>query len=88
MDILRMLLWQFSTPILWANLLAWPVSALLLRRWLEGFPEHINLGLLTFVAAGVLTLVIASSPSLHTRSSSRAPGQWRRCAMSSAFIAS
>jgi len=59
MDILRMLLWQFSTPILWANLLAWPVSALLLRRWLEGFPDHINLGLLTVVAAGVLTLVIA-----------------------------
>jgi putative ABC transport system permease protein len=59
MDILRMLLWQFSTPILWANLLAWPVSALLLRRWLEGFPDHINLSLLTFVAAGLLTLVIA-----------------------------
>ena len=59
MDILRMLLWQFSTPILWANLLAWPVSALLLRRWLEGFPDHINLGLLTFVAAGALALVIA-----------------------------
>lgn len=59
MDILRMLLWQFSTPILWANLLAWPVSAFLVRRWLEGFPDHINLGLLTFVAAGVLTLVIA-----------------------------
>jgi len=59
MDILRMLLWQFSTPILWANLLALPASALLLRRWLEAFPDHINLGLLTFVAAGVLTLVIA-----------------------------
>ncbi len=31
-DILRLLLWQFSKPILWANLLAWPVSALLLTR--------------------------------------------------------
>lgn len=58
-DILRMLLWQFSTPIIWANLLAWPVSALLLKRWLEGFAAHVNLSPLTFVAAGALTLVIA-----------------------------
>ena len=59
MDILRMLLWQFTTPILWANLLAWPVSALLLKRWLEGFADHVNLSLLTFVVAGVLALSIA-----------------------------
>lgn len=58
-DILRMLLWQFSTPIIWANLLAWPVSALLLKRWLDGFADHVNLSPLTFVAAGALTLVIA-----------------------------
>jgi putative ABC transport system permease protein len=58
-DILRMLLWQFSKPILWANLLAWPVSAVLLNRWLEGFADHIELGPLTFVAAGLLALVIA-----------------------------
>lgn len=58
-DILRMLLWQFSKPILYANLLAWPVSALLLNRWLEGFADHITLGPLTFIAAGVLALIIA-----------------------------
>ena len=59
MDILRMLLWQFTTPILWANLVACPVSALLLKRWLEGFADHVNLSPLTFVAAGALALVIA-----------------------------
>jgi putative ABC transport system permease protein len=59
MDILRMLLWQFTTPILWANLVACPVSALLLKRWLEGFADHVNLTPLTFVAAGALALVIA-----------------------------
>ena len=58
-DILRMLLWQFSKPILWANLVAWPVSALLLNRWLEGFADHIDLSPLTFVAAGALALIIA-----------------------------
>jgi len=58
-DILQMLLWQFSKPILWANLIAWPVSAFLLHRWLEGFAEHVALGPLTFVAAGVAALIIA-----------------------------
>ena len=58
-DIVRMLLWQFSKPILWANLLAWPVSALLLMRWLEGFADHVALSPLTFVGAGALALVIA-----------------------------
>lgn len=59
MDILQMLLWQFSKPILWANLIAWPVSALLLHRWLEGFADHIDLSPLTFVAAGAVALIIA-----------------------------
>jgi putative ABC transport system permease protein len=58
-DILCMLLWQFSKPILWANLVAWPVSALLLQRWLEQFADHIDLSPLTFVAAGGLALVLA-----------------------------
>ncbi len=59
MDILRLLLWQFSKPILCANLLAWPVSALLLNRWLEGFAGHINLSPLTFVTSGALALIVA-----------------------------
>lgn len=58
-DILRMLLWQFSKPILWANLVAWPVTAFLLNHWLQGFADHINLSPLTFVAVGMLALIIA-----------------------------
>jgi putative ABC transport system permease protein len=58
-DILRMLLWQFSTPILWANLLAWPLTALLLNRWLESFAYHVDIGISTFLAAGALALTIA-----------------------------
>ena len=27
-DIMRMLLWQFSKPVLYASLIAWPVTAL------------------------------------------------------------
>jgi putative ABC transport system permease protein len=36
-DILRLLGWQFTRPVLWANLLAWPLTYLFMQRWLEGF---------------------------------------------------
>jgi putative ABC transport system permease protein len=50
-DILSLLLKHFSIPVLWASLLAWPVSAWLLHRWLEGFANHIELGPWVFVQA-------------------------------------
>ena len=58
-NILRMLLWQFSKPVVYASLIAWPASAFLLNRWLEGFATHIDLSPLTFFAAAVLALAIA-----------------------------
>ena len=35
--IVRLLLWQFIRPVLWALLIAWPVSYWVMHRWLEGF---------------------------------------------------
>jgi putative ABC transport system permease protein len=58
-DILRMLLWQFSTPILWASLIAWPVSALSLTHWLDGFAYHVELSFWPFLASSALALAIA-----------------------------
>ncbi|HTB68386.1 MAG TPA: FtsX-like permease family protein [Steroidobacteraceae bacterium] len=58
-DIIRLLLWQFSRPVLWANLLAWPVAAWAMQRWLQGFAYHVNLALWLFPAAGGLALAIA-----------------------------
>jgi putative ABC transport system permease protein len=58
-DILKMLLRQFSLPILWASLIAWPVSAILLRRWLETFARHVSLQPWVFVVASLLALVIS-----------------------------
>jgi putative ABC transport system permease protein len=58
-DILRMLLWEFTTPILWASLIAWPLSALMLERWLEGFAYHVQLQPWVFFAASSLALAIA-----------------------------
>jgi putative ABC transport system permease protein len=58
-DILRLLGWQFARPVLWANLIAWPLAYLLMRRWLEGFAYHVDLNPLVFVAASALALIIA-----------------------------
>jgi putative ABC transport system permease protein len=58
-NILVMLLKQFSMPIGWASLIAWPVSAWLLQRWLEGFPRHVSLQVWVFIGASVLALTIS-----------------------------
>jgi len=55
----RLLLWQFSIPVLIANLIAWPVAYFYLRHWLQGFAYRISLNPLYFVVAGAVALVIA-----------------------------
>jgi len=58
-DILRLILWQFAKPVLWANLIAWPVAYFVMRRWLEGFAYHIDLSPWMFLAASAAALLIA-----------------------------
>ena len=72
-DILRMLLWQFARPILWANVIAWPVAYFFARRWLEGFAYRVDMNPLVFVATSVLALVIAlATVSAHALRVARA----------------
>ncbi|MGZ8351199.1 MAG: ABC transporter permease, partial [Allosphingosinicella sp.] len=58
-DIVRLLVWQFSKPIIIANLIAWPVAWWAMRDWLNGFDARIDLGPVPFVLAGLVALVIA-----------------------------
>jgi putative ABC transport system permease protein len=58
-DIVRLLAWQFSKPVLVANLIAWPIAWYVMRGWLNGFDARIDLGLVPFVAAGSIALAIA-----------------------------
>ena len=58
-DIIQLLSWQFSKPVIVANLIAWPVAWWTMRNWLNGFDARIDLGPLPFVLAGLLALVIA-----------------------------
>ncbi|MHB1206585.1 MAG: ABC transporter permease [Rhodospirillaceae bacterium] len=58
-DILRLLLWQFSQPVVAANLIAWPIAYLVMHDWLNGFEFRIGLSPLYFLGAGAAALVIA-----------------------------
>lgn len=58
-DIVRLLIWQFSRPVLVANLIAWPLAWVGLSRWLEGFASRITLNPLLFAAVGMGALMIA-----------------------------
>jgi putative ABC transport system permease protein len=62
-NIVNLLLWQFSKPVLIANIIAWPVAILVMRNWLERFPYRINLLLLIpiCIISGLIALVIAWS---------------------------
>jgi putative ABC transport system permease protein len=58
-QLMRLLLWQSARPVLWANLIAWPVGAWVLHRWLAGFAYHVDLEPLWFAAATAISLVLA-----------------------------
>jgi putative ABC transport system permease protein len=58
-DILRLLAWQFSKPVMAANLVAWPAAWWAMRGWLNGFDLRLPLGPGPFVMAALLALAIA-----------------------------
>ena len=58
-DIVQLLLWQFTQPVLWATLVAWPVAAWVMHLWLQGFAYHIDLEPLLFAIATAIAIVIA-----------------------------
>jgi putative ABC transport system permease protein len=66
LDIVRLLVWQFSRPVLVANLLAWPAAFYFMSRWLSGFRYAIDLTsplvlIGVFGGAGLVALIIAWS---------------------------
>jgi putative ABC transport system permease protein len=57
--IVKLLVWQFTRPVLWANLIAWPVGYYAVTRWLNGFAYHIGIELWLFAAASLIALLVA-----------------------------
>jgi putative ABC transport system permease protein len=58
-DVVFLLLWQFSIPVLVANAIAWPLAWYYLHGWLEGYAYRISLNPLYFLTVGGAALLIA-----------------------------
>jgi putative ABC transport system permease protein len=54
-----LLLWQFSIPVLVANLIAWPIAWYYLQHWLQGFAYRISMSPIYFAGVGLAALAIA-----------------------------
>ncbi len=50
---------EFVKLVLMANLIAWPVAYVAMRKWLEDFAYRTDLGIVTFLLATVAALLIA-----------------------------
>ena len=59
LDIVRLLVWQFSQPIIIANVIAWPIAWWLMRDWLNTFDQRISLTPVPFIVAAAIALGIA-----------------------------
>jgi putative ABC transport system permease protein len=58
-DIVRLLAWQFSKPVIISMPIAWAVSYLVMSRWLQTFDARVDISPFLFAAAGLLALFIA-----------------------------
>jgi putative ABC transport system permease protein len=58
-DIMRLMLWRISVPVLAANVVAWPLAYYYLHQWLEHYAYRITLNPIYFLTAGAVALIIA-----------------------------
>ena len=58
-QVARLLVWQFSRPVLWASLLALPLAYLAANTYLEFFAERIGFTVPIVTGAGVLSVLFA-----------------------------
>ncbi|MGV7211560.1 ABC transporter permease [Oxalobacteraceae bacterium A2-2] len=66
-DIVRLMLWDFSKPIMLALAIAVPLAILFLAQVLNRFPQHVTMGFAAFATAAVTTVGLAlMTVSLHT----------------------
>ena len=65
--ITQLLLWQFTKPVLLANVIAWPFAYWAMNVWLQGFARRVELDWWIFAGAAAATLAAAVAAVLaHT----------------------
>ncbi len=50
---------EFTKWVLLANVIAWPLAYYFMHRWLQEFAYRIPIGLGTFIASGIIALIVA-----------------------------
>ena len=58
-DIVKLLLLQFSKPVLISNVIAWPAAWYFMTDYLNGFTFRIDLSIIYFSGTGLIALLIA-----------------------------
>jgi putative ABC transport system permease protein len=58
-DVLRLLLLQFSRPVAWGILAAWPIAGWMMQRWLSHFAHPIDFPLWLFPTTALAIFLIA-----------------------------
>lgn len=60
-EIVWLLIWQFSQPVFWASLIAWPLVLWVMHGWLQHFPYQVDfvLVLITALLASGLSIICA-----------------------------
>ena len=86
-QIVALLLWQFAQPVLWANVIAWPVAWWLMRRWLSGFAYHIGLHWWVFAGTSLGALGVALVTVAARHFSPRGRSRCWRCVTNDRFCA-
>lgn len=58
-SIILILCREFLLLVAIANILAWPVAYFTMKNWLRSFPYQSDIGIITFLTAGIMAVVIA-----------------------------
>lgn len=58
-QILVLLLTQFTKWVLWANIIAWPLAYFFMNAWLENFAYQVNIHWWVFILSAILALLVA-----------------------------
>jgi putative ABC transport system permease protein len=60
-DIIQILAWQFSKPVLIANAIAWPVAFYVMQNWLQSFQYRLgnDFILVVLILASIFALILA-----------------------------
>jgi putative ABC transport system permease protein len=49
---------RFILLVIIATVISWPMAWIVLQKWLDNYPYHINLDLMVFLGSGILAVLV------------------------------